>query len=422
MKYTTFLLGTLFLFMCSDLFAQAREVRQARNAIVQYYTSLNEDVSKLQEGVEIITGVINTDEGAEDFNTRLEAGKIFSTAYMDPRIGGANNPGYAMKSYENYVAALNLGVRRHQERDAAAGIAESAGILINGGVDHFELGNAEASLEFFETVFKARNLLNEKGYETVLATEEQYQEHSFRTAFMAYQSGNFDRAQEVLEALYAAEADNAGVYEILSAIYISNEDPRAMQVLEKGLERYPDNKGLQYAELNYYLRKGELEELIDKLKRAIEGEPDNPTLYSTLGNVYDNLYQKTFEEGNVEQSEVYFDEAYKYYNKAIELNPDFSDAVYSIGAMYFNRAAYITREMVELERDYSREATQRYSQLQKKVNDLFDMALPYFQRAETMDPNDQNILIALQRIYANMDNLEKAQEYRDRLSVLQGEQ
>jgi tetratricopeptide (TPR) repeat protein len=244
----------------------------------------------------------------------------------------------------------------------------------------------------------------------------------FRTAYMAYQSGNFDRAQEMLEELYTAEADNAGVYEILSAIYINQEDPRALQVLGKGLELYPENKGLQYAELNYYLRAGELEALIDKLKKAIEGEPDNPTLYSTLGNVYDNLYQKTFEEGNVEQSEVYFDEAYKYYNKAVELNPDFVDAVYSIGAMYFNRAAYITREMVELERDYSREATQRYSELQEKVNDLFDKALPYFLQAEALDPGDPNILTALQRIYANMDNLEKAQEYRDRLNAMQGEQ
>jgi tetratricopeptide (TPR) repeat protein len=422
MKYTSFIFGLLFLFMYSNMFAQAREVRQARNAIVQYHTSLNEDVSKLQEGVEIISGVIKTEEGANDFNARLEAGKIFSTAYIDPRIGGSNNPEFARKSYNNYVAALNLGSRRHQERDAAAGIAESAGILINAGVDHFELGNLETSLEFFELVFTARDILKEKGYETVLATEELYQEHAFRTAFMAYQSGNLSRAQQILEELYDAEADNAGVYEILAAIYINNEDDRAIAVLEKGLELYPDNKGLQYTELNYYLRTGELESLIDKLKKAIAGEPENPTLYSTLGNVYDNLYQKTFEAGDVEQSEIYFDEAYKYYSKAIEINPEFVDAVYSIGAMYFNRAAYITREMVELERDYSREATQRYSQLQKKVSELFDKALPYFLQAEALDPNDQNILIALQRIYANMDELEKAQEYRDRLNALQGGQ
>jgi hypothetical protein len=180
MKYTSFIFGLLFLFMYSNLFAQAREVRQARNAVVLYHTSLNEDVSKLQEGIQIIEGVLETPEGTADFNARLEAGKIYSTAYIDPKIGGSNNPEYARKSYDNYVAALNLSEKRHQERDAAAGIAESAGILINAGVDHFELGNLETSLEFFELVFTARDLLKEKGYETVLATEELYQEHAFQ--------------------------------------------------------------------------------------------------------------------------------------------------------------------------------------------------------------------------------------------------
>ncbi len=419
MKYLTFAFSAMLIMATLSLDAQNREIRQARNAVVQYYNSLNTDVEKLKEGVNIISEVVKTEAGAEDFNARLEAGSIFSTAFRDPQIGGANNPQYALMSYQNYKKALGLATRRHQERDASSGLAEATALLINGGVNHYELGDHQKALEYFDLVFEGHNTLAEGGYESELSDPEQYNEHAFRTAFMAYQVGNYDRALALLENLYENEADLPGVYEILAAIYVNQDNPRAAQVLERGLERYPDNKGLQYAELNYYLRLGELESLIGRLERAIAGEPDNATLYSTLGNVYDNLYQKTFEEGDEEKSEHYFEQAMRYYNQAIGINPEFGDAIYSIGALYFNRAAYITREMVELERDYSREATQRYSALQKKVNELFEKALPYFLQAEAIDPNDPNVLVALQRIYANMDNLEKAQEYRDRLNTLQ---
>jgi hypothetical protein len=53
---------------------------------------------------------------------------------------------------------------------------------------------------------------------------------------------------------------------------------------------------------------------------------------------------------------------------------------------------------------------------------LFDEALPYFQRAESLKPDDSNILIALKEIYAKKgtpEDLEVSQEFSRRLEQIQ---
>jgi hypothetical protein len=48
---------------------------------------------------------------------------------------------------------------------------------------------------------------------------------------------------------------------------------------------------------------------------------------------------------------------------------------------------------------------------------LFDQALPYFQKAESLDPNDTNTLIALNEIYARKED-ELSLEFKKRLDTV----
>lgn len=149
--------------------------------------------------------------------------------------------------------------------------------------------------------------------------------------------------------------DKPVVYEAMYQLKADEDINEAYKFLEEGRKRYPEDVSILFALINHNLKTGKLDELLTELKEAIAKEPDNVSLYSVLGNVYDQLYQKSDEAGDKAKSEEYFNEALNYYGKATEKDPKYVDAIYSIGALYYNRAALLTKQMNALSDDYSKE-------------------------------------------------------------------
>jgi hypothetical protein len=50
----------------------------------------------------------------------------------------------------------------------------------------------------------------------------------------------------------------------------------------------------------------------------------------------------------------------------------------------------------------------------------FDKALPYFKKAESINSNDQNTLIALKEIFAKKNDMKMSGEFKSRLETVQG--
>ena len=197
----------------------------------------------------------------------------------------------------------------------------------------------------------------------------------------------------------------------------TNEE-EALSYLAAGRTKFPQNTGLLFAEINHYVKKGEMEKMIDKLETALELEPDNVSIYTTLGSVYDNLSTKSTEEGDKENAQVNFDKALGYFNKALELEPENFDAIYSIGALYYNAAANMTKEINEFANDFSKEGTKKYNEIKAVMDNKFEESLPYFEKAEKLNPNDGSVLQALSEIYARKNMLDKSVEYKERIEAL----
>ncbi len=195
----------------------------------------------------------------------------------------------------------------------------------------------------------------------------------------------------------------------------------AYPILENARKQFPDDLSLLFAEINHYLKLQKMNELIARLETAIKMEPTNVSLYSVMGNVYDNLHQKiTKDGGDQAEADGYFTKSLEYFNKAIELDPKNVEALYSIGALYYNKAALTSQKMNALNEDYSKEGLKKFNDLKALVFKQFDESLPYFQRAEAINPNDLNTLIALKEIYAKKDQLELSKEFKARLELVQG--
>jgi len=91
------------------------------------------------------------------------------------------------------------------------------------------------------------------------------------------------------------------------------------------------------------------------------------------------------------------------YEKAVELNPEYHDAYYNLGAVYFNQAVVKVTQMNEL--DINDQTN--YDRLKGESDVLFKQSLPSLEKAMELKAEDKNTLIALSEIYARLNMFDK---------------
>ncbi|MBV6441388.1 MAG: hypothetical protein DYG98_03275 [Haliscomenobacteraceae bacterium CHB4] len=420
-----------FLFLAGFIQAQedgAKLAKQAGKALSAYNIDPTANAAKLDEAKQKIDEALKTPEAQAQASAWLTQGDIYTTLLMKDmakRMVDANAPltgdNDALVAFEGYKKAYdNPTAKKYEKSDAVKGIAQMEGHLINIGVSKFEAQQYEKAFNSFRASLLANEVLKANSQKSVLDDKDQYDNQVYITGLAAHQAKKYDEALKYYNQLYASGNAKAAIYEGIFLIKSETGDAAAAEkVLAEGRAKYPEDTGLLFAEINVYLKKGKLDELTGSLKKAIEKEPTNINLYVTLGNVYDNLYQTMSKEKNEAKASEYFEEAKKYYGQAIERDPKNADAVYSLGALYYNKAAVKTQEMNALPEDYSSAGLKKLQVMKDEVMGLFDQALPYFQKAESLDPNDLNTLIALNEIYARKED-ELSLEFKKRLDTVRG--
>ena len=107
-----------------------------------------------------------------------------------------------------------------------------------------------------------------------------------------------------------------------------------------------------------------------------------------------------------------------YYQQALVKDPKSFDANYSIGALWYNKAAAYSVELNAFSNDYSPAGTKKYDAKKAQMDETFIKALPFFQQAEVLNPKDMNTLIALKEIYARQDKFDLVESYKQKIDAL----
>ncbi len=401
---------------------------KAKQALSQFNLD-NSQKDKLQEAVDNIDIAIKGDELSNDTKTLLKRGDIYNeiatqvATIKQVGIGSIDDlpkvEDPAGEAFECYKKVLNLAEKKWETKDALKGIGLVQGNLNNFGIYAYEAQKYDMAHSLFLKVLEAHTILDKNGAASILTTDDEFNEQLYIAGLAALNAKNLEGAKTSFEKLYKKGYEKATVFEALYKIYAEKDIEKAFSYLEKGREKFPDDVSLLFTEINHYLKLNQLETLIGKIKLAISKEPENVSLYSTMGNIYDNLYQKENEAHNHEKADEYFNGALDYYNQALGKDDKYLDAIYSIGALYYNKAAFMTKELNTLQDDYSKKGLEKYKAKKVEVFEQFDKALPYFQKAESMNANDVNTLIALKEIFARKDQLDVSNEFKARLDKVQ---
>jgi len=419
-------------FLLVTFAAQAQEdgaklAKQAGKALAAYNNDPTGNKAKLAEAIQKIEEAMQTPEAQALASAWLTKGDVYNRRLDSDLTARVLNPAApftgdndALLAFEAYKKAYeNPTAKKYEKSDALKGIQTVQSSLINIGGEKYGVKEYEKAYLSYEASLQAHKVLAENKQQSVFDDPAIYNDQMYFTAVIAAMASRCKDAIPYLETL--AKLDSAKAFEPLYNCKVETGDEAgAEMILTEGRKKFPEDSGLLFAEINSYLKKNKLNELTDRLKQAIKQEPGNIGLYVTLGNVYDNLYQTMTKENNEEKATEYFNEAKTYYEQATAKDPANVDAVYSIGALYYNKAALRTQEMNALPEDFSSAGLKKLKVLRDEVMLLFDQSLPYFQKAEGINPNDINTLIALNEIYARKEEETLSAEFKKRLELVKG--
>jgi tetratricopeptide (TPR) repeat protein len=259
----------------------------------------------------------------------------------------------------------------------------------------------EAVQAFNATDFGAASGLFMKSYHVADGIDKVDTLAIMNAAMAAARAEMFQETIDLYSQVLDIGVSEAEIYRNLAIAYRNLENrEKMMEYLEKGRELYPDDAGLILEEINAYLAIGEGEKVVDDLKMLVEQDPQNFSIFFVLGTIYGD-------ETNEEMFDV--EAAEEYYLKAIEINPDYYDAIYNLGALYINES----NKIQVVANDLPLSETKEYEKLTEEANVIIRKALPYLEKAYEMNPNDQETLQVLRTVYARFNETEKLEKLNE---------
>lgn len=264
------------------------------------------------------------------------------------------------------------------------------GTIINNGAEAYNNDDYELAYSEFMTALKV-----EPGDTTAL----------LYGGVSAQQAEMIDEALSCFQTLVDNGDAKIETYKTMIFLYRAEKEDleSVLKVVTQGLEKYPQNKDLTQEKITTLIILERVDEAKSELETAINDEPTNSLYYYFLGYLYD------FQED--------YDNSIDQYKKAIELNPEYYEANYNLGVVYYNKAREILSELTNFSlADWEKNEVE-YS---KRAAVYFNDALPYFEKAVDINDEELQLLETLAGVYLQLRLTEKGEALDKKIKALTG--
>tara|TARA_B100001175_G_scaffold39104_1_gene28449 strand:+ start:108 stop:1328 length:1221 start_codon:yes stop_codon:yes gene_type:complete len=163
----------------------------------------------------------------------------------------------------------------------------------------------------------------------------------------------------------------------------------AMSAVSEARKSNPEDVNLILVEANLYIELDEMNKFKELMIEAIKLKPNDHVLFFNLGVV-------NADQGNVQ-------DARKYYEKAIEINPSYESAYLNLVALILEEEPEIVDKMNSL--GTSRADNVKYDVLKKKREDLYRECVPILKKLIEIN-KDEEAIRTLMNIYGTLGNNE----------------
>ncbi len=291
----------------------------------------------------------------------------------------------ATKSFMALKKAKSLDKKNRISKDADEYIKKLSAVFYSEGSEGFKVKNYDKAIKYFKEAFQVSKELGT--YDTTAA---------FNIGITGVLGHRPKVAAEYLKKCVDINFMHPKIFIYYNrALQQLGDTAGAVAAVKLGRSRFPDNLSLLLEQAQLYLEKGESDELIRSLKEAIVKKPDNPANANfnfLIGKSYDDM-------GKTDSAEV-------YYKEALKVNPKFFEAYYNIGAIYVNKASKIQKVANDLPLSKDKE----FKTMEKEANGNLKLAIPWLEKALSLNPNDKPTIKGLKEAYARLKLNDKLKE------------
>lgn len=363
--------------LCTGAVAQKAAVQTAYNYL-RY-----EELDKAKAEIDKATVNETTSGSAKTWYYR---GTIYHALYESNKPEyAALKPGSLDEAVKAYEKTMELDTKKEYNADVLKRLDVAASQTLNNGVEAFRAENYGVA----KTNFLKASEIRQRYFNVTDSLA------IYNAALSADRAGLEPEARKIYQKCTEIGYGGAKTYSLLGGNYLQEKDTAsALSWIQKGRLKYPEDGDLIIQELNIYLSSGRDKEALAQLDAAITKQPGNANLYYAKGVLSDKL-------GNQEV-------AIDAYRMANQINPEYFDAQYNLGALYFNQGAEIANKANALPSSKQAE----YDKLMKEAGEKFKMALPYLEKARQINPNDSQTLNSLRQLYIRTGDMAKADEMK----------
>lgn len=313
-------------------------------------------------------------------------GEIYRLIAMsDDAALRAQFPDALDRSISSYLKANELDAKGDYKRDNMIALGALQGVALNAGNEAFGAKNYDQAIAMYgesERVAKAFGMVDSNAV--------------FNSALAYETKGDGAMAVKRYQECIAIGYNKPEVYRYLASLQKKQGDlAGAITTTQAGRKAHPNDKELMLDEVAFLLEAGRSEEAEVSTKAAIEKDPDNAVLYSVLGSLYDAKANpkdgKSLPEAEMMK---WYDLAESAYKSSIEKDPKFFDSYFNIGVLYNNRAAFIYDKIADIKDDA------KYNEAKKGADAIYLKAVPYFEKAHELRPDDKPTMQQLKKLYA----------------------
>jgi len=358
------------------------------------------DADKLEEALKTINEAINpNNEKAEKTlnwpRTWEVRGEIYQAIYQseDEKVSNlAEEP--LTQALESYKKALELDEKGKYDNSLKVKLTLLTNDLTNQAVDAFNNNNYQKALKSFEQILDVQSIDiikqdNPEAVDTVII---------FNAGLAAYNAENYEKAIKYYEEAAKYDYNGARTYSLIANAYQMNKDTlSALQALQEGFKKYPDDNTILTSMIQIYLDLDKTEEAMKYLNMAIEQDPANATYHFAQGTLYEKMEK--------------VDKAIQAYKTAIKNDEKFFNAYYNLGALYYNEGV----KQIEVANSIPTSENERYTAALAKADDWFQKALPYMEKCHELQPEDEMTMESLKNLYYRLKDMTGYNEMLEKL-------
>ncbi|KAA6351874.1 hypothetical protein EZS27_000823 [termite gut metagenome] len=257
--------------------------------------------------------------------------------------------------------------------------------LINGGIIYFNKNNNKKALEFFSTyidvashpMFESQNFF---------VKDTMISQVAYFTSLSAMRMEDYPSV--IKYASYGEDDKETGkfVLEYLATAYKTRNDTiQWIEVLKKGVRKYPDHPFFYGHLIDYYSNQNQYDEAVKIADEMLNIYPNNAFYLYVKGYLYHNTKD--------------YDNAIEFYKKTVEIDPNYAEAYSNLGLIYCLKAQEYLEKSTAVDMNSS-----KYKEEQAAIKKFYGEAKPYYEKARLLKPDREELwLQGLYRIYYNLN-------------------